>query len=101
MSDAIKVGFVPLASAARGILVVFCDEALKVGPATAKALGGANELVKRAAAAASFRGKSGAPRRFRPGRREGRAADRDRRGEDLEPEGQRFPQIRRHGGQQA
>ena len=32
MSDAIKVGFVPLASAARGILIVFCDDALKVGP---------------------------------------------------------------------
>lgn len=60
MSDAIKVGFVPLSAAARGILVVFCDEALKVGPATAKALGGAGELVKRAAAAASFKGKSGA-----------------------------------------
>lgn len=60
MSDAIKVGFVPLASAARGILIVFCDDALKVGPATAKALGGAAELVKRAAAAASFKGKTGA-----------------------------------------
>src|ERR1700759_3202352 len=60
MSDAIKVGFVPLASAARGILIVFCDDALKVGPATAKALGGAAELVKRAAAAGSFKGKTGA-----------------------------------------
>lgn len=60
MSDAIKVGFVPLASAARGILIVFCDDALKVGPATAKALGEAAELVKRAAAADSFKGKSGA-----------------------------------------
>lgn len=60
MSDAIKVGFVPLAPAVRGILVVFCDDTLKVGPATAKALGGASELVKRAAAAASFKGKSGA-----------------------------------------
>ncbi|MDA9412154.1 leucyl aminopeptidase [Bradyrhizobium sp. CCBAU 45384] len=60
MSDAIKVGFVPLASAARGILVVFCDDALKVGPASAKALGGASEVVKRAAAAGSFKGKSGA-----------------------------------------
>lgn len=59
MFDAIKVGFVPLASAARGILIVFCDDALKVGPATAKALGGAAELVKRAAAAASFKGKTG------------------------------------------
>lgn len=60
MSDAIKVGFVPLTSAARGILIVFCDDALKVGPTTAKALGGAAELVKRAAAAASFKGKTGA-----------------------------------------
>ncbi|OAF18364.1 leucyl aminopeptidase [Bradyrhizobium neotropicale] len=60
MSDAIKVGFVPLAAAPRGILVVFCDDSLKVGPATAKALGAANELVKRAAAAAAFKGKSGA-----------------------------------------
>ena len=34
--------------------------ALKLGPATAKALGGAAELVKRAAAAAAFKGKSGA-----------------------------------------
>ena len=60
MSDAIKVGFVPLSSAARGILVVFCDEGLKLGPATVKALGGAGELVKRAASAAGFKGKSGA-----------------------------------------
>ncbi|MDN3278463.1 leucyl aminopeptidase [Frankia sp. RB7] len=60
MSDAIKVGFVPLSSAARGILIVFCDDTLKVGAATAKALGGAAELVKRAAAAASFKGKTGA-----------------------------------------
>ncbi|WFU77736.1 leucyl aminopeptidase [Bradyrhizobium sp. CIAT3101] len=59
MSDAIKVGFVPLTSAARGILIVFCDDDLKVGPATAKALGGAAEIVKRAAAAASFKGKTG------------------------------------------
>jgi leucyl aminopeptidase len=60
MSDAIKVGFVPLSAAVRGIMVVFCDDALKLGPATAKALGGATELVKRAAAAAAFKGKSGA-----------------------------------------
>jgi leucyl aminopeptidase len=60
MSDAIKVGFVPLSAAVRGIMVVFCDDALKLGPATAKALGGATELVKRVAAAAAFKGKSGA-----------------------------------------
>ncbi|MCK1311331.1 leucyl aminopeptidase [Bradyrhizobium sp. 45] len=60
MSDAIKVGFVPLSAAARGVMVVFCDDSLKLGPATAKALGGATELVKRAATAAAFKGKSGA-----------------------------------------
>jgi leucyl aminopeptidase len=60
MSDAIKVGFVPLSAPARGILVVFCDDALKVGLATAKALGGTTELVKRAASAGAFKGKTGA-----------------------------------------
>ena len=59
MSDAVKVGFVPLSAPARGTLVVFCDEALKLGAATRKALGGAADLVKRAAAAAEFKGKNG------------------------------------------
>ena len=60
MSDAVKVGFVPLSAAARGTLVVFCDEALKLGAATRKALGSAADLVNRAAAAAEFKGKNGA-----------------------------------------
>jgi leucyl aminopeptidase len=60
MSDAVKVGFVPFSAAPRGILVVFCDDSLKLGPATAKALGGAADLVKRAAAAGQFKGKSAA-----------------------------------------
>ncbi|MDE2379378.1 leucyl aminopeptidase [Bradyrhizobium sp.] len=60
MSDAVKVGFVPFSAAPRGILVAFCDEALKFGPATAKVLGQAADLVKRAAAASQFKGKSGA-----------------------------------------
>jgi leucyl aminopeptidase len=59
MSDAVKVGFVPYSAAPRGILVVFCDDALKLGPATRKALGGAADLVKRAATASQFKGKSG------------------------------------------
>ena len=59
MSDAVKVGFVPLSAAARGTLVVFCDGTLKFGAATRKALGGAADLVKRAAAAAEFKGKNG------------------------------------------
>ncbi|WP_338831957.1 leucyl aminopeptidase [Bradyrhizobium sp. 27S5] len=60
MSDAVKVGFVPFSASARGILVVFCDEQLKLGAATRKALGAAAETVKRAAAANQFKGKSGA-----------------------------------------
>jgi leucyl aminopeptidase len=59
MSDAVKVGFVPLSAAPRGILVVFCDDALKFGPATRKTLGKAADLVKRAAATNQFKGKSG------------------------------------------
>ena len=43
----------------RGILVVFCDDALKFGAATRKALGTAADTVKRAAAANQFKGKSG------------------------------------------
>ncbi len=60
MSDAVKVGFVPFSAAPRGILVAFCDDGLKFGPATSKALGKATDLVKRAAAASQFKGKSGA-----------------------------------------
>jgi leucyl aminopeptidase len=60
MSDAVKVGFVPFSAAARGIVVAFCDEQLKLGTATRKALGTAAETVKRAAAANQFKGKSGA-----------------------------------------
>ena len=36
MSDAVKVGFVPFSAAPRGILVVFCDDALNSAPALAK-----------------------------------------------------------------
>ncbi len=59
MSDAIKVGFVPVATSAKGMLVVFCDDELKLGPATRRALGPAVDLVKRAAAANAFKGKNG------------------------------------------
>src|SRR5665213_2384526 len=59
MSDAVKVGFVPFSAAARGILVVFCDDALKFGAAARKALGPAAGLVGRVAAANRFKGKSG------------------------------------------
>ena len=54
MSDAVKVGFVPFSAVSRGILVVFCDDALKFGAAARKALGPAVDTVKRAAAANQF-----------------------------------------------
>jgi leucyl aminopeptidase len=59
MTDAVKVGFVPFSTAPRGILVVFCDDTLKLGAATRKVLGSAADLVKRAAATSQFKGKNG------------------------------------------
>src|SRR6202021_3819938 len=59
MPDAVKVGFVPFSTAPRGILVVFCDDSLKLGATTRKVLGTAADLVKRAAATSHFKGKSG------------------------------------------
>jgi leucyl aminopeptidase len=64
MSDALKLGFAPFAAPAKigvsGVLVVFCDDGLKFGPATAKAIAPAAGLVARAAKAERFTGKSGA-----------------------------------------
>lgn len=59
MSDALKLGFVPFTSAGRGSVVIFCDETLKLGPATRKSLGKAANLVSRAAATSQYKGKSG------------------------------------------
>jgi leucyl aminopeptidase len=59
MSDAVKVGFVPFSAIPRGMLVVFCDEALKFGGATRRALGNAVAMIGRAASANQFKGKSG------------------------------------------
>src|SRR5436190_16963754 len=59
MPDAVKVGFVAFSAAPRGTLVLFCDDALKLGAAAGQALGAAAGLVKRAAATNRFKGKSG------------------------------------------
>ena len=59
MSDALKLGFGPFAAPAKGVLIVFCDQGLKFGPATRKVLGSAAALVARAAKAERFTGKSG------------------------------------------
>ncbi len=59
MTDAVKVGFVPFSATPRGALVVFTDETMRFGSATRKALGSAEETIKRAAAASQFKGKAG------------------------------------------
>jgi leucyl aminopeptidase len=59
MPDVLKLGFKPFART-RGVLVTFCSENLKFGPATRKALASVDELVGRAAAADHFTGKNGA-----------------------------------------
>ena len=59
MADAPKLVFGPLAAPSRGILVVFCDDGLKFGPATLKLLGPTADLVQRAAKTERFTGKTG------------------------------------------
>ena len=57
MTNGLKLGFGPFAAPARGVLIVFCDDGLKFGSATRKALGSATDLVTRAAKAERFTGK--------------------------------------------
>jgi leucyl aminopeptidase len=59
MPTALKLEFASLASAPKGILIVFCEEGLKLGSATRKALAPTGDLMERAAAADHFKGKSG------------------------------------------
>jgi leucyl aminopeptidase len=58
MPDLLKLHFTPF-TPIRGVLVVFCAENLKFGPATKKALTAADAQLQRAAAADRFTGKSG------------------------------------------
>ena len=39
MPDALKLGFGAFTAPAKGVLIVFCDDKLKFGPATTKAIG--------------------------------------------------------------
>ncbi len=59
MSDVRKLEFAPFSAPLKGVLVVFCEEGLKLGRVTAKALFGSGDLLKRAAAADRFTGKNG------------------------------------------
>src|SRR5580704_4238218 len=58
MPDVLKLSFVSF-TRARGVLVTFCSENLRFGPAARKALAPVEELVRRAAAADRFTGKNG------------------------------------------
>src|SRR5215213_620071 len=59
MADARKLAFSAFATPGKGVLVLFCEEGLKFGPAARKALAPTGDLVERAAAAEQFAGKSG------------------------------------------
>jgi leucyl aminopeptidase len=59
MADVRKLAFAAFAAPSAGVLIVFCEEGLKFGPSTRKALSAAGDLVERAAAADKFTGKSG------------------------------------------
>ena len=59
MSDALKIGFAAPVAPAKGVLVLFCESGLKLGPVAKKVLAPAGDLLTRAAAADRFTGKSG------------------------------------------
>ena len=89
MPDAVKVGFVPFSTAPRGILVVFCDDTLKFGAATRKALGAAADVVKRAADDQPVQGKERLHARYSgAGGSQGLAPDRGRRRQAVGHQGQ-------------
>jgi leucyl aminopeptidase len=58
MPHTLKLGFTSFARL-RGVLITFCGENLKFGPATQKALSPLGDVVRRAAAADRFSGKNG------------------------------------------
>jgi leucyl aminopeptidase len=59
MSGALKLGFAPFTVPAKGVLVLFCEEGLKLGSAARRVIESTGNLVTRAAAADRFKGKSG------------------------------------------
>jgi leucyl aminopeptidase len=57
MASALKLGFGPYSAPSKGAFVVFCDDGLKFGPATRRALGKVADFVARAARSEQFTGK--------------------------------------------
>ncbi|HWN48430.1 MAG TPA: M17 family peptidase N-terminal domain-containing protein, partial [Xanthobacteraceae bacterium] len=60
MAKDLKLGFAAFKTPSKGVLIVFCDDSLKIGTATRKILGKAADSLPQAAAADHFTGKSGA-----------------------------------------
>jgi leucyl aminopeptidase len=58
MAKELRLGFAPFRAPSKGILIVFCDDSLKIGAATRKILGNAADQLLAAAAAEHFTGKS-------------------------------------------
>ena len=52
MAAALKLGFQGFSTPPKGVLIVLCEEGLKLGPATRKMLGATGDLLQRAASAA-------------------------------------------------
>jgi leucyl aminopeptidase len=59
MAKDLKLGFAPLRAPTAGVLIVFCDDSLKLGAATRKILGKTADSVSRAAAVEHFTGRNG------------------------------------------
>jgi leucyl aminopeptidase len=59
MSPTLQLKFMPFGAPPKGVLIVFCEEGLKFGPAARKALAPTGDLVTRAAASERFQGKNG------------------------------------------
>jgi leucyl aminopeptidase len=59
MAEALKLGFEAFSTPAKGVLILLCEEGLKLGPASRRILTPTGDLLQRAAAADRFTGKSG------------------------------------------
>jgi leucyl aminopeptidase len=59
MANRLRTGFGTIAAPARGVLVVFADDGLRLGSATQALLKPTGDLFARAAAADNFKGKNG------------------------------------------
>jgi leucyl aminopeptidase len=60
MTGTLKLEFAPFATPIRGVLVVFCEDGLKLGATARRVLAPTGDLVTRAATAEHFKGKNGA-----------------------------------------